>query len=201
MTEILMVRHGQSVWNAQGRWQGQADPPLSDLGVRQARAGAEALAAIDPFDAVVTSNLDRAATTGAIIADRLGFAPPYRCADLNERSAGEWSGLTRADIDREYPGHLRQRRYPPGYERDPEFLVRVRRGLDDVVGRCDGKRILVVAHGGLIYCLEGSLGLAFQHIANLGGRWMTLADGAITLGPRVDLLADFDGETTYSNVP
>ena len=55
MTEILMVRHGQSVWNAQGRWQGQADPPLSDLGRSQADAAGALLTTWTPFDGIATS--------------------------------------------------------------------------------------------------------------------------------------------------
>ena len=64
-----MLRHGQSEWNAQGRWQGQADIELTDVGVDQARAAAQKLGM---FDAIVSSDLLRARTTATIIANSLG---------------------------------------------------------------------------------------------------------------------------------
>ncbi|MEY2406219.1 MAG: glucosyl-3-phosphoglycerate phosphatase, partial [Acidimicrobiaceae bacterium] len=82
---ILLVRHGQSEWNALGRWQGQADPPLSDLGRLQAHAAAHALGAVG---AVFASDLVRAAETAAIIAAELGVGPVVIDADLRERDAG-----------------------------------------------------------------------------------------------------------------
>ena len=71
MTQLLVIRHGQSVWNADGRWQGQENPPLTDLGRNQARVAARAVGAID---AIYASPLDRAATTAAILnIARCGF--------------------------------------------------------------------------------------------------------------------------------
>lgn len=202
MIEVLLIRHGQSEWNAQGRWQGQADPPLTQLGLDQAAAAADYLANLGAFDAVVSSTLDRAATTADTIAARLGFETVHRSTNLVERSAGEWSGLTRADIDRDYPGFLRNKRFPPGYERDPEFLVRIHQGLSDVLAMDLGRRLVVVAHGGLLYCLESSFGLAFQHMANLGARTFQIGPSdepgrvAIELGDRVELLTKFTGKKT-----
>lgn len=200
MTEILMVRHGQSEWNAVGRWQGQADPPLSPLGLEQAEAGGHylsKLAAELPFDGIASSTLDRAATTGDVIAKHLGFETPYRSEDLAERNAGEWSGLTRPEIDEQYPGYLRARRYPPGYEYDDELLPRIRRGLHDVVANVRGDRLIVASHGGLIYCIEASLGRPFRHMPNLGGLWMHFDEnGNFALGERLELLVAFDGEAT-----
>lgn len=197
MTEILLVRHGQSEWNAQGRWQGQADPPLSPLGLQQASAAGEHLKSWPAFDGIATSTLDRAATTGDGIAAHLGFDTPTRIANLVERSAGEWSGLTRDEIDVQYPGYLRQGKYPPSYENDEALLPRIRQGLLDVAASVPGERLIVVAHGGIIYCIESSLGLPFRHMSNLGSRWITIDHQAnIELGDRLDLLIDFDGETT-----
>lgn len=185
------------MWNAQGRWQGQADPPLSELGLRQADAAAQHLTTHEPFDGVATSTLQRAATTASTIAERLGHGAPLAIADLVERSAGEWSGLTRAEIDERYPGYLGSRRYPPGYEYDDELLVRVKRGLGDVVAKLEGERLLVVAHGGLVYCIEAALGLPFNHLSNLGARWLVVDDEInLALGPRIDLLVEFTGEHT-----
>lgn len=202
MIEVLLIRHGQSEWNAQGRWQGQADPPLTQLGQDQAAAAAEHLASFPAFDSVVSSTLDRAATTADTIASRLGFDTVSRTANLAERSAGEWSGLTRAEIEKAYPGYLKNRRFPPGYERDPVFLDRIHRGLSEVIEMDLGERLIIVAHGGLLYCLESTFGLGFQHMSNLGARSFRIGRGtepgrvSIELGDRIDLLKGFVGEKT-----
>ncbi|MEM7091643.1 MAG: histidine phosphatase family protein [Actinomycetota bacterium] len=197
MTDVLFVRHGQSEWNAQGRWQGQADPPLSQLGIDQARAAGRHLRDWPAFDGIASSTLDRAATTADQIADELGFDIPFRTVDLAERSAGEWSGLTRDEIDRDYPGYLKSRRYPPGYEYDDDLLPRIRRGLLSVLTNVPGERLVVVAHGGLLYCIEASFGLSFNHLSNLGARWLHVDhDASIELGERVELLDGWDGEQT-----
>ncbi len=99
---MLVVRHGQTTWNASKRWQGRADSPLSALGVAQARWAAETLAR---FDVVVTSNLSRAHDTGTIIAGAFG-APVVVDPDLAERDVGEWTGLTFDEIEEGWPGFL-----------------------------------------------------------------------------------------------
>ena len=108
---MLFVRHGQSEWNALGRWQGQADPPLSDLGRAQARAAATAITAAatraaSPVVGIVSSTLVRALETATIISDEIGESPLHLEADLVERDAGEWSGLTRIEIDERFPWFL-----------------------------------------------------------------------------------------------
>ncbi len=90
---ILLLRHGQSTWNAEGRWQGQSDPPLSALGREQAEEAAGKLAGMD-VSTVVTSDLDRARTTGRILADALALAPPTEDPDLREYDVGDWEGPT-----------------------------------------------------------------------------------------------------------
>src|SRR5436309_8138951 len=99
-SRVLLVRHGQSEWNAVGRWQGQADPPLTDLGRQQARAAAHSLGSLD---AVFASDLQRATETAVIVAAQLGIGPVVLDPDLRERDAGEWSGLTRDEIHERYP--------------------------------------------------------------------------------------------------
>src|ERR671910_890596 len=91
-TRVLLVRHGQSEWNAAGRWQGQADPSLSDLGRLQAREAARAVGAVD---AIWSSDLQRAAETAIIIGDQIGVGPVVVDDRLRERDAGEWTGLVR----------------------------------------------------------------------------------------------------------
>ena len=114
MTRVLLIRHGQSEWNADGRWQGQADPALTDLGRHQALHASRSLGEVD---AIVSSDLQRAAATAMIISSELGVGPVVLDSDLRERHAGEWQGLTRAEIERDWPGYLGP---PPPVEGTPE---------------------------------------------------------------------------------
>jgi broad specificity phosphatase PhoE len=190
-TRLLLVRHGESTWNADGRWQGQADPPLSPLGEQQA---ADAAVHVAPIDAVWSSDLARARRTAEIIAGA-------RSVDvrvdprLRERDAGEWQGYTRAEIQELWPGYLESDRRPAGYETDDELLARVLRAIDEIGAAHDGGAVLVIVHGGVVRTLERHFGENLHGLLpNLGGRWLervggTGADGW-SLGDRVLLLED-----------
>jgi broad specificity phosphatase PhoE len=188
-TRVLLVRHGQSEWNAQSRWQGQADPPLSDLGRLQAREAAQAVGSVD---AVWASDLQRATETATIIAERIGVGPVVVDPDLRERDAGEFSGLTRDEIEERFPGYLEADRRPPGWEPDASLLDRALRALHRIAAEIPGGDVLVVTHGGLIYVLEEHLGVRFVRIANTEGRWMAVGAGQIALGERILLAAPAD---------
>jgi broad specificity phosphatase PhoE len=95
-TRLWLIRHAQSTWNAAGRWQGQADPPLSERGRRQAQALAEGLRG-EGIELLVASDLRRAAETAEIVAQGLGLAVRLE-PRLRELDAGAWSGLLRAEI-------------------------------------------------------------------------------------------------------
>jgi len=201
-SRLLLVRHGQSEWNAVGRWQGQADPPLTDLGRAQARAAARVVGGVD---AGFSSDLQRARETADIVAASIGVGPVIEDAGLRERDAGAWSGLTRDEIHERYPGYLpddrhhafapgasTEERRPPGWESDDDLQVRVLKALRRVhlvVGDGDG---LVVTHGGVIYVVEGFLGETFARLANGAGRWIEIEGDHLTLGERV-LLVNDDG--------
>ena len=187
MTRLLVVRHGQSEWNATGRWQGRADPPLTDEGRRQSIA---ATGALGSFDAVVASPLLRAVETATIIAERLGIGPVPTDPDLMERDAGEWQGLTRVQIQEQWPGYLEDGRRPPGYEPDDAMLARVRSGLDRIAGRVGDGDVLVISHGGVVYALEDACGEPWRRIPNLGARWFEVSGPDLIAGPRVDLVPD-----------
>jgi len=187
MTRLLVVRHGQSEWNATGRWQGRADPPLTDEGRRQSIA---ATGALGSFDAVVASPLLRAVETATIIAERLGIGPVPTDPDLMERDAGEWQGLTRVQIQEQWPGYLENGRRPPGYEPDDAMLARVRSGLDRIAGREGDGDVLVISHGGVVYALEDACEEPWRRIPNLGARWFEVSGPDLTAGPRVDLVPD-----------
>lgn len=98
---VIIWRHGRTAWNAEGRFQGQADPPLDDVGVAQAREAAALLAGF-PVTAVISSDLQRAAQTANALAARMGI-PVELDERLRERSLGHWEGLTRTEVESTYP--------------------------------------------------------------------------------------------------
>jgi broad specificity phosphatase PhoE len=197
VTSALLVRHGQSEWNALGRWQGQADPPLTDLGRAQARHAARSVGSVG---AIVASDLQRAAETATILSAELGVGPVVVDPDLRERDAGAWSGLTRVEIDERFPGYLQPHpdegeptswapRRPPGWESDDALLARAVAALRRVHDLVPDGTAVVVTHGGLVYTVEEHLGAHFERIANLEGRWVELGpDGPVRLGERVPLI-------------
>jgi probable phosphoglycerate mutase len=190
---VLVVRHGESTWNAVRRWQGQADPPLSERGERQARRGAVAAAALGRFDAVVASTLLRAHRTAELIAAGLGVSLHPPVEDLAERSAGAWEGLTRAEIEDRYPGYLAEGRRPEGYESDDAIVERSSRGLRALAADHAERTLLVVSHGGIIHALERahSGDDAWQRLDNLTGRWFEVTpDAIVPVGDRVALVPD-----------
>ncbi len=194
VTRVLLVRHGQSEWNAVGRWQGQADPPLSDQGRLQAREASRAIGAVD---AVWASDLQRAVETATIIAAEIGVGPVVIDPDLRERDAGEFSGLTRPQIEERFPGYLDAHRRPPGWEPDEHLLERALRVLHHIAAEVTGGDVVVVTHGGLVYTIEEHLGSGFERLANAEGRWVEVGSGRLRLGERVLLAAPED--TTVPN--
>jgi broad specificity phosphatase PhoE len=190
VTRLLLLRHGQSEWNASGRWQGQADPPLSELGLAQAKMAA---AQVPRFDLLAASTLVRAHRTAETLGADFDHAGVHIDSRLMERSAGGFSGLTRAEIEVQYPGYLDAGLWPKGWESDEDLLVRVRDALlyiGELVG--PGGTAVVVSHAGCIYALEGTLGEPFQRIPNLAGRWFDLSAGEFKLGTRIHLLEASD---------
>jgi broad specificity phosphatase PhoE len=189
---MLLVRHGQSEWNAAGRWQGQADPPLTDLGRQQA---ATAAGRIGSVDVIVSSDLQRASETAQIISARIGVGPVIIEPDLRERDAGEWSGLTGAEIDTAWPDFRADGRRPPGWEPDEVLCRRTLAALDRIAAEYDGAAALVVTHGGVVYALELAHNLGFDRLPNLGGRHLVHHGAHLSLGDRI-LLVDDDDITT-----
>lgn len=215
MTRVLLIRHGQSEWNADGRWQGQADPALTDLGRQQAWHAARSLGVVD---AIVASDLQRATDTALILSTELGVGPLVLEPGLRERDAGEWSGLTREEIERDWPGYLdplpaagqpagrdpsqqpeAERQRPPSWEPDEVLLDRVLAALGRVHDLAPAGEVIAVTHGGVVYAIERALGAPFDRLANLGGRWIEVGPGGELrrLGERV-VLVDPD-ELTIPN--
>lgn len=201
---VFLVRHGESTWNAVRRWQGQADPPLTELGENQARAAASTVSDLATssgasIDLVLSSQLQRARRTGELLAQgaSLPLGDPY--PDLQERAAGEWEGLTRVEIEERDPGFLDAELRPPGYEHDESIVERATRALREIAAVHPGSTILIVSHGGLINALERSsdqTGPAYVRLDNLEGRWFDVGPDTVrAVGERIHLLSDAEGNT------
>lgn len=193
MPRLLLLRHGQSTWNAEERWQGWADPPLSPLGQRQAEAAARWLAGeAERFERVVSSDLARARRTAEIVADGLGTGPVEVEPALRERDVGDWTGLTSDEIGLRWPEVLqawRERRLvaTPGGEPEAALVARVTAALGALAGNGP---VLVVTHGGVIRSLERATGTPACPGGNLCGRWMdSTPEGGLDLGPAASLPA------------
>jgi broad specificity phosphatase PhoE len=195
---LLLVRHGQSTWNADGRWQGRADPPLSDLGERQAedvvsvlhRRFGEHL----PVSRIWASPLTRAHQTADIIGRGLELDLDFD-ARLQEVDAGEWTGLTRAEIEAGWPGFLGEYRRPPGFESHEHLVARALDVLGAIAAESTGK-VLVVTHGGVIGAVERHLGATWERTPNLGGRELLVGPDGLELGDRFLLIDPDDVEVT-----
>jgi broad specificity phosphatase PhoE len=145
VTTLLLVRHGETDWNAEGRLQGHTDRPLNEYGRRQAKQLAERLAH-EPVDAIYASDLSRAKETAEIVGERLGL-PVVIDADLREKNWGNWEGLT---------GDERVHVVFEG-ESTEEHRDRVLRAVRRIVERHPGQRIVVVTHGGSLRRIQASV--------------------------------------------
>jgi len=187
-TDILLLRHAESEWNVEGRWQGRADPPLSARGRAAAlRAGA----LLPPFPTIVSSELARARDTARLVAGAsAGTGLAWVTPLLAERTVGPWEGLTREQIELRWPGYLAHGERPPGFEQDDSVLGRLRTALAVLERDFRDDRVLCVTHGGLIHALESWAGLPRTRLRNLAGRWVSLRDGVVALGAREELDMD-----------
>ena len=205
MPRVLLVRHAQSEWNASGRWQGWADPPLSELGRAQARRAGERLRRIaEPLTRAVSSDLDRARTTARIVAGLAGSSELHgrepqveEVAGLRELDVGEWSGLTRAEITAEWPEALarwdaREIDSAPGGETQDAFDRRVRSAMTRVLADHPGQQLLIVAHGGVVGSVGRWLGAGPASGLHVAGFWIEQDGDRPRITGSVDLLG---GET------
>ncbi|WP_082481423.1 histidine phosphatase family protein [Rathayibacter sp. Leaf299] len=155
MTQLTLVRHGQTDWNAARRIQGASDIPLNDTGRSQARAAARILGERE-WDAVVASPLQRAYETGAVIARGLGLDEPLVVPGLAERAYGEAEGMTGDDLRALFPGGIEGERIP-GCETRAEVVARATEALLEVAERFPDQRVIVATHGAVIGSLLRSL--------------------------------------------
>ena len=159
-TSILLIRHGETPWNAERRLQGHIDIPLSDTGLQQAAALGQALAG-EPLAAILSSDLRRAQQTAQAVAD-LQDLPVQTDALLRERCYGAFEGLLYADIAARYPHEYAQWQsrqidaVMPSGEREAEsfrqFYARANAAIARWAAHYDGQTIAIVAHGGVLEC-------------------------------------------------
>jgi probable phosphoglycerate mutase len=150
MTRLFLWRHGNTDWNATDRVQGQLDSQLNERGRAQAEAAAAKLAELRP-DAIVSSDLSRAADTAAALAARVDL-PVTLDQRLRERYFGEWQGLTMTEAAERYPAeHARWRAGEPdlgcGIESLDDLAKRVGGALREITAGTPGATIVVATHG------------------------------------------------------
>ncbi|MET0961837.1 MAG: histidine phosphatase family protein [Noviherbaspirillum sp.] len=161
MTEIFLIRHGETAWNAERRLQGHLDIPLNEEGRRQAAALGRAMAG-ESIDAIFSSDLSRANSTAQAVAEVHGL-PLQTDPALRERCFGAFEGLLYEELEGRYPeAHAQWRvrdphaRYPDGERRAETFAEFAQRAVDAVCRIAEsqrGKRIVIVSHGGVLDCV------------------------------------------------
>lgn len=152
-TTVYLVRHGETDWNASGRWQGHTDVPLNAAGEEQSRRLARRLVREQVrLDALFASDLARAFRTAAILGEALGVAPVPE-PGLREIDVGRWAGLTAeeaAALDAEVLARIHAGEDLPrgGAERFAELQARAGAAFDRLVARRPGATLALVSHGG-----------------------------------------------------
>ncbi len=151
MTIFYLIRHGQTDWNVEQRWQGQSDISLNATGRQQAAMLAAELATVN-FSAIYSSDLTRAYET-ALALSRISGIPVKRDPRLREIHQGEWQGLRESDIQAQYGNAFQERKQnpldiaPPGGETVIQVRDRVISAVNDICTSHPNERIALVSHG------------------------------------------------------
>lgn len=170
MVRIILIRHGETTWNIEGRYQGQEDTPLSTRGLEQGRLLAQGLKDV-PLDICISSPLQRSYQTCKFCAD-LHKLPVSTDARLTEINHGDWEGVLAPDIAKAYPVEFEQWHTAPHLVQMPgnggecleDVRRRVRAAFDEYAQKYEGKTVLVAAHDAVnkaIIC--DLLGLGMEH--------------------------------------
>jgi len=163
-TQFILIRHGQTIWNFEGRLQGHLDSPLTELGLLQTERIADRLAS-QPHHAIYSSDLQRTSQAAKLIAEKTGNSVVMD-KRLRERNYGILEGLTRTEMKEKYPKEfsLLQSGEPdyaiPEGETESNFFKRCVACLEDLAQRHTGQTILVVTHLGVLNCL-------FRHVLGI----------------------------------
>jgi uncharacterized phosphatase len=178
MTELYLVRHGETDWNRQRRIQGLTDIPLNDTGRGQALATGRLLAR-RTWDAVYASPLSRARETAEIIAGELGLPRPTLLDDIVERNYGAAEGLDWMQVDAQFPHGASV----PGRESREQVGARVLPALIRLAEERAGQSLVIVSHGGAIRAVLSEVEPSASHgmITNGSVHSFRLEDGALQL--------------------
>jgi len=172
MTKVILVRHGQTVWNLEMKYQGHTDIALTEKGVKQAQLVADALAE-DTIAGVYSSDLSRAYNTAEIIACKHDL-PVIAIPELREVSFGEWEGLSYDKINHNWPElmsklftHPDEIRIPGG-ETFRELKDRAQTAIQRLITNHPNETIIVVSHGGTIRTVIcAALGIPLNNVWNI----------------------------------
>lgn len=185
--ELVVIRHGETRANAEGRYLGALDLPLNERGREQVVELAKALAGEGPFACLLSSTLLRARQSAQPIARELALPVRIEPA-FRERHVGLFEGLTQAEARERYPALWARnitRRWdeaPPGGESLDAVIARVSRGLTALVHRHGGERVLLVAHGVVAKVIRALTGAGFADFFSWqlhnGGRLVVRLDPA-----------------------
>ncbi|MGI9406496.1 MAG: histidine phosphatase family protein [Hyphomicrobiaceae bacterium] len=151
---FIFLRHGQTDWNLEGRFQGESDIPLNATGLKQAQDAAGRLKTV-PISRIVSSPLVRALKTAAIVAERVDL-PVHVDTQLRERSFGAFNGLVVADVKRKHGLPVSEPAasiLPPDAEQWPDTLTRSETAIGKWMDACPGETLLFVAHDGIFGAL------------------------------------------------
>jgi probable phosphoglycerate mutase len=190
-TSFIVVRHGETAWNAQSRIQGHLDSPLNEEGLAQALLVGERLGH-EPFDRLYCSDLGRVLQTAQPIADRSGKRP-VTTERLRERNLGVFQGFTGEECKRDRPQD-----YARFHARDPDHVVpggesirqvyqRVSAFFDEIAAAHVGERLVVVTHGGVLDALyRHATGMPLERVRdfpiyNASLNWLAWRDGHWTV--------------------
>ena len=160
-TTVYLTRHGQTDWNSRGRMMGWTDEDINELGRVQSTKLSVRMEKI-PLDAIYTSPLTRAMTTGVIIGERRGIMP-QPLQGLIEINYGDWEGLYRDEVAKNWPEQSRQMHdnpagfVIPGGESYDQLEIRVVGAFNEAVKTSEGKNILLVSHQGILKVLVAQL--------------------------------------------
>jgi 2,3-bisphosphoglycerate-dependent phosphoglycerate mutase len=154
-TLVYLIRHGETLWNKEKRLQGQLDSPLTHEGIRQARVLAGRLSSVQ-FDAVYSSDLERARHTAKILTSRSDKVAVTFDERIRERHFGCFQGLTWEEITKKFPEEAAKERLgnpmnlAPGGESKQQLLSRAQAFFKDIALRHANQKILVISHGGIL---------------------------------------------------
>lgn len=216
ITKFAFIRHGETLWNVERRWQGHLDIPLNAIGQQQAAAVAQRMVN-HSFSHLYSSDLQRTYQTAAAIAALTGHTILTE-ERIRERNLGIFQGLTQEEMETRFPDEFQLNRAPnphyviPQGESQQQFFDRTTQCLHDLAQRHIGESVVVVTHGGVLDCLfRFALGLPLEtprrfSLLNVSLNMFTIHDGFWKLEywgdvAHLDTLGSLDESSIVKNTP